>query len=95
MALVDRAAIMDYIAEDSPAAALALDEDFEAHAVRACRTPTLYRPGRLKGTREIVVHPHYVMVYRVEPAAIVVLRVLHAALQWPPVGEATKKGRSK
>lgn len=84
MALADRAAIMDHIAEDNLTAALELDEDFEAHADRACKTPTLYKPGRTKGTREIVVHPNYVMIYQVEPAAVVILRVLHAAQQWPP-----------
>lgn len=84
MALADRAAIMDHIAEDNPAAALALDEDFEAHAERARQEPTLYKPGRMKGTREIVVRPNYVMVYEVNKTAVVVLRVLHAAQQWPP-----------
>ena len=84
MALADRNAIMDHIAEDNLTAALELDEDFEAHADRACKTPTLYKPGRTKGTREIVVHPNYVMIYQVEPAAVVILRVLHAAQQWPP-----------
>jgi toxin ParE1/3/4 len=83
MALEDRDAIMDHIAEDNVAAALKLDAEFEAHADRACKTPTLYKPGRMKGTREIVVHPNYVMVYQVETAAVVILRVLHAAQQWP------------
>lgn len=84
LALTDRSAIMDYIAEDNPRAALELDEDFEAHAERARQEPTLYKPGRMKGTREIVVRPRYVMVYEVRPSAVVMLRVLHAAQQWPP-----------
>ena len=83
MALADRDAIMDHIAEDNLRAALELDEEFEAHADRACRAPTLYKPGRMKGTREIVVRPNYVMVYQVETGAVVILRVLHAAEQWP------------
>ena len=37
----------------------------------------------MKGTREIVVRPNYAMVYRVSPEAVEVLRVLHAAQQWP------------
>lgn len=28
--------------------------------------PTLYKTGRVRGTREIVVRPNYVMVYRIE-----------------------------
>lgn len=84
LALSDRAAIMDYIARDNPAAAIALDEAFEAEAELVRRNPALYRPGRVKGTREIVVRPNYVMIYRVKPKAVEVLRVLHAAQQWPP-----------
>ncbi|CAM4066676.1 type II toxin-antitoxin system RelE/ParE family toxin [Roseateles saccharophilus] len=83
MALEDRGAIMEFIGQDNPAAALQLDEDFEAKAEQACRSPTLYKPGRMKGTREIVVRPSYVMVYQVEADAVVVVRVLHAAQQWP------------
>lgn len=33
LALSDRAAIMDHIAQDNPAAAIELDEEFEAKAV--------------------------------------------------------------
>lgn len=84
MALEDRDAIMAFIGQDNPAAALQLDEDFEAKAAQACSKPTLYKPGRMKDTREIVVRPSYVMVYQVEADALVILRVLHAAQQWPP-----------
>ena len=84
LALVDRSAIMEYIAQDNPVAAIELDEQFEAQAELARKTPTLYRPGRVKGTREIVIRPNYVMVYRVLGDAVEVLRVLHAAQQWPP-----------
>lgn len=45
--------------------------------------PKLYKAGRVKGTREIVVRPNYVLVYRVAGNVIEVLRVLHAAQQWP------------
>jgi addiction module RelE/StbE family toxin len=83
LALSDRAAIMDHIAQDNPAAAIELDEEFEAKAELSRKTPTLYKPGRMKGTREIVVRPSYVMVYRIAGDAVDVLRVLHTAQQWP------------
>jgi addiction module RelE/StbE family toxin len=90
MALADRDAVMDYISQHNPAAAVALDNEFEAKAELARQRPTLYRPGRMRGTREIVVRPNYVMVYRVEgegdASEVVVLRVLHAAQQWPLTG---------
>jgi addiction module RelE/StbE family toxin len=85
MALADREAIMDFVAIDNPVAAIALDDQFEAKAEQARLRPTLYKPGRMKGTREIVVRPNYVMVYAVSDEAqeLVMLRVLHAAQQWP------------
>ena len=76
---------MDFIARDKPVAALALDENFETHTDRIEANPYLYRPGRVPGTREAVVHPNYVMVYRVEGETITILRVLHAAQRWPSV----------
>ncbi|TAH48794.1 MAG: type II toxin-antitoxin system RelE/ParE family toxin [Betaproteobacteria bacterium] len=85
MAMADRDAIMDYIAEDNPAAAVELDDEFEKKAELARQRPTLYRPGRMPGTREIVVRPNYVVVYRIEDEGdtVAVLRVLHAAQRWP------------
>jgi len=83
LAITDRERIMDFIARDKPFAALALDEDFEAHAERLTVNPLLYKPGRMAGTREIVVRPNYVMVYRVEGETVTILRVMHAAQQWP------------
>ncbi len=83
MAHEDRDAIFEYVARDSPAAALALDEAFEAKAQMACQHPKLYRIGRTRGTREIVVRSNYVMVYRIDAETITILRVLHAAQQWP------------
>ena len=85
IAEADRESIFDYIAQNNPGAALALDEEFQAKAEQARQRPTLYKSGRVKGTREIVVRPNYVMVYRVEDdgATLCVLRVLHAAQQWP------------
>ena len=43
----------------------------------------MYRVGRVDGTREMVVRPNYIVIYADDPSSIVVLRVLHAAQQWP------------
>ena len=83
LSLVDRVAIMAYIGQDNPTAAIDLDLEFEAKAEGARRRPKLYKPGRMQGTREIVVRPNYVMVYRVTGDLVEVLRVLRAAQQWP------------
>jgi toxin ParE1/3/4 len=82
-ALADRDAIMVYIAQDNPTAAVDLDLEFEAKAENARLRPKLYKAGPVKGTREIVVRPNYIMVYRVTGDVVEVLRVLHAAQQWP------------
>ena len=81
----DRAAIMDYIATDNPVAALALDELIEDKVNALLTYPQRGRPGRVKGTREMVVHPNYLVVYQENSKAktVTVLRVLHAAQRWP------------
>ncbi|EIZ2110242.1 type II toxin-antitoxin system RelE/ParE family toxin [Salmonella enterica] len=86
MAEADRENIFDYIAQDNPRAALELDEDFKARVEIAARNPKLYKAGRVRGTREIVVRPNYVIVFGMEDesSTVIVLRVLHAAQQWPP-----------
>ncbi|EBQ8602458.1 type II toxin-antitoxin system RelE/ParE family toxin [Salmonella enterica] len=84
MALMDRENIMDYISQDNPQAAIDLDDEFETAAERARGNPDMYKPGRVKDTREIVVRPHYILVYQTEESVLTVLRILHAAQQWPP-----------
>lgn len=81
----DRAAIMDYIGRDDPLAALELDERLEERAAALPARAELYRQGRVAGTRELVVAPNYVLVYRIRPAdnIVEILRVLHARRQWP------------
>jgi addiction module RelE/StbE family toxin len=83
MAYEDRISIMDCIAQDNPGAALELDEEIEAKTNALVSHPKLYKPGRMRGTREMVIRPNYVVVYRETPAEVTILRVLHAARQWP------------
>ncbi|RLU04364.1 type II toxin-antitoxin system mRNA interferase toxin, RelE/StbE family [Pseudomonas prosekii] len=82
-ALNDRDNIMNYICQDNPDAAIALDEVFELKAEQARHQPRLYRHGRISGTHEIVATPNYVMVYTVVDKNVEVLRILHARQHWP------------
>ena len=82
-AILDREAIYDYIEVDNPIAALALDELFEEKAGHLIDHPGLGRPGRVPGTRELVAHQNYVLVYDVQGERVRMLRVLHAARLWP------------
>ncbi len=86
----DRKEIRAYIAEDNPAAALALDELFEEKSSRLPDHPHLGRPGRVKGTRELVAHQNYILVYDSTSDILRILRVLHAARQWPPARPGRK-----
>jgi len=79
----DRKAIREYIAADNPSAALDLDELLSEKAVRLVDHPGLGRPGRLQGTRELVAHRNYILIYDVAGDLVRALRVLHAARQWP------------
>ena len=86
-ARADLLAIVDFISDDNPDAAQRLKDDIEAKAAKLPEHPRLYRPGRVDGTREMVVRSNYVVVYAENAHAISILRVLHAAQQWPPVQE--------
>lgn len=83
-ARADLLAIVDYISDDNPDAAQQLKDDIETKASRLAERPRLYRAGRVAGTREMVVRSNYVVVYTEDAGCIVILRVLHAARQWPP-----------
>ena len=37
----------------------------------------------MAGTRELVAHPNYILVYRLKPDLIEILTVIHAAQRWP------------
>ena len=83
-AQADLLAIVDYISDDNPDAAQQLKDDIETKALGRTVRPRLYRAGRVAGTREMVVRANYVVVYAEGMGRIVILRVLHAARQWPP-----------
>jgi len=79
--------LIDYIADDNVLAALEVDDLFTAAAFRLAEFPLLGKPGRIGGTRELVVHEHYILVYEVVDRVITILMVLHTSCQWPPVEE--------
>jgi len=46
--------------------------------------PNRGRPGRVEGTRELVVSPlPYIVIYKVLPEQVLVLNILHGAQRWP------------
>jgi addiction module RelE/StbE family toxin len=82
-ARADLLAIVDYISDDNPDAAQQLKDDIEKKVLVLETHPQLYRAGRVKGTRELVAHANYIVVYTYSETSVTILRVLHAAQQWP------------
>lgn len=77
---------LDWIAERDPWAAIAVGDAIQDAVARLADHPALGRPGRVVTTRELmVVGTPYVVVYRVERTAVLVLRILHGAQRWPPL----------
>lgn len=78
----DLVKIVEYIAEDNPDAAEKLADGIEAKAEKLRKHPNLFRVGRKPGTREVVAHENYLVVYRVQGKTVEILRVKHVAQQW-------------
>ncbi|EJN22933.1 addiction module toxin, RelE/StbE family [Pseudomonas sp. GM78] len=74
--------ILSYIGDRNLVAALELNQAIETATSTLPEHPYLYRCGRLPDTREIVVHPNYLVVYRVADQ-IQILSVLHARQEYP------------
>jgi toxin ParE1/3/4 len=78
------ASIIRFIANENPAAARRLREQIETAILPAAEHPYLYRSGRVPGTREVIAHPNYIVVYRVTAARIEVVNVVHTRREYPP-----------
>jgi toxin ParE1/3/4 len=77
-------AIAEYIARDNPVAAHATHDAILRQVGQLAEHPRVGRPGRIKGTQELVVAgTSYIVAYRVAAKKVTILRVLHGARQWP------------
>lgn len=79
------ARIIDGSGVSNPRAAHALDERITRKAALLIDNPFLGQPGQIPGTRELVAHPSYRLIYNVRGDPVRILRVLHTARRWPPV----------
>lgn len=83
-AIEDLAALHAYIVEDNPAAAQRVLLGIIRNVEVLAEHPHMGRPGRVAGTRELVVpRTPYIVPYRVRDSRVQVLRVYHAARRWP------------
>ena len=85
-----KAEVLDQLRRrDDPGPYLVFDDqtgtqlDLEGKTAKPPSHPTLYRPGRVGGTREMVLRTNYIVVYEVDESCVRILRLLHAAQQWP------------
>lgn len=88
MAREDLHAIVRHIGKDNPARAKSFGKELRDKTKPLAQHPELGRqgrPGLPEWLRELVVHPKYIIFYRVldESRTIEILRVKHAAQQMP------------
>lgn len=77
-------AIAEYIAQDSPIAASAVYQTIERQVGRLAEHARVGRPGRIEGTRELVVSgTPYIVAYKVGTNEVIIVRTLHGAQRWP------------
>ena len=83
----DRREVWDYSVADNPRAAARMDELLGIAAGRLADFPHLGRIGKIPGTRELIPHESYRLVYEIDGETVWVLALVHTARQWPPVRE--------
>jgi toxin ParE1/3/4 len=81
----DRDDVWDYIATDNVAAAARMDELFSDVVAQLADFPLMGRAGKIAGTRELVLHESYRLVYEVEGETVWVLALVHTERRWPPI----------
>ena len=84
MAVDDLDDIAGYISQDNPEAARRTVRRLWTAVKSLAEQPEMGRPGRVHGTRELVVSDTpFVVPYRVVGSEIEILHVLHGARDWP------------
>ena len=81
----DRSDIFDYISLDNPMAAIRMDEFFSKAAASLADQPMLGHTGKILGTRELIPHENYRLVYEVVDQTVWILALVHVARLWPPL----------
>jgi toxin ParE1/3/4 len=75
---------IDYIALDKPLVAVRIAEAVIKNTQLLVAFPHMGRPGRVFGTRELVLaRTPFLVVYRVSSIEVEVIRFLHGAQQYP------------
>ncbi len=84
LARTDLTELVTYIASEDPNAACRVHDEIRKHIGILATQPEMGRPGRVPGTRELVIAgTPYVAAYRFAGDLVTVLRILHGARLWP------------
>jgi addiction module RelE/StbE family toxin len=70
--------IAEFIARDNPLRAQTFVVELR-NKLEVLKTQSLGRAGRVFGTKELVLHPNYLAVYRIKANQVQVLTILHTA----------------
>jgi toxin ParE1/3/4 len=85
----------DFILQHNPRAARHLSDRIERRIEQLRGHPYMGRPGRVPGTRELIVAgTPYVVAYRATASQVDVLAILHAARRWPATIGSSPAARS-
>jgi toxin ParE1/3/4 len=80
----DLESIEDYIGRDNAESAFRILAEIVRQVEMLEEHPGMGRPGRVEGTRELVIAGlPYVIAYLHRGDTVTVLRVLHGAMKWP------------
>lgn len=82
-ALSNLAGIVEYIERDNFERAKSFAQEIREKTKVLEEFPGMGRPGRVLGTRELVVHENYIIPYRVRGGVVELLRVHHVAKRFP------------
>ena len=75
-----RDAALDYIAVDNVRAAFGQLSEIDRQTDMLMEQPNMGRPGKLRGTRELVIrHTPFIVVYRVTADSVQIVRFLHSS----------------
>ena len=76
-------AIVSHIEKDNAERAKSFALEIQAKTNSLAKFPGIGRAGRVRGTRELVIHPNYIIPYRVRSNVVEILRIQHVARRWP------------
>ena len=75
--------ILDYVAAQNVAAADRLELLIQERIETLRTFPAVGRPGRVEGTRELVPHPNFIVIYQSDAITVDIIRILQTRRRYP------------